>query len=63
MEIIAELDQNHWINQVIQEIELLLHNSTELFQINIKFARIIPLYWWKLLEKRDLILQGGKIYS
>ena len=37
-QIIAELDQNHWINQVIQEIELLLHNSTELFQINIKFA-------------------------
>ena len=38
MRIIAELNQNHWINQVIQEIELILHNSTELFQINIKFA-------------------------
>ena len=25
-QIIAELDQNHWINQVIQEIELILHN-------------------------------------
>ena len=37
-QIIAELNQNHWINQVIQEIELILHNSTELFQINIKFA-------------------------
>ena len=24
-QIIAELDQNHWINQVIQEIELILH--------------------------------------
>ena len=24
-QIIAELDQNHWINQVIQEIKLLLH--------------------------------------
>ena len=25
-QIIAELDQNHWINQVIQEIELILNN-------------------------------------
>ena len=37
--IIAELNQNHWINQVIQEIELNFSiNSEELFQINIKFA-------------------------
>ena len=36
-----ELDQNHWINRVIQEIEPLCINSTELFQINIKFAGLL----------------------